>query len=246
MTLLRSAAFQLCFYLWTTILAFAYLPALIAPRRVLVVLARIWCAGALFLLARIVGLGFTVEGRDNLPRGPVIIAAKHQSAWDTLVLAILFRDPAIVVKRELFMVPFFGWYLGKHGMIAVDRRGGARALKSMVAAARAAAAAGRPIVVFPEGTRTAPGTRRPYQPGVAALYRALEIPVVPVALNSGLFWARRAFEKRPGRITLAILPPIAPGLPRRRFLSLLEARIEARSDALAALAGEVETTRPAA
>jgi 1-acyl-sn-glycerol-3-phosphate acyltransferase len=152
---------------------------------------------------------------------------KHQSAWDTLILPVVLGDPAVVLKRELLLLPFYGWYARRAGSIAIDRKGGAAALRTMVAAARAAAAMGRPIVIFPEGTRTAPGERRPYHPGVAALYRSLGLPVVPVAVNSGLFWGRRAFMKRSGHITLAFLDPIPPGLPRRRLMQELEARIEA-------------------
>src|SRR5204862_2085852 len=128
--------------------------------------------------------------------------------------------------RELLLVPFYGWYAARAGSIAIDRRGGAGALRRMVAAARREATAGRPIVIFPEGTRTVPGTRLIYQPGVAALYQALDLPVVPAAVNSGLFWGRRSFVKRPGRIVLAFLEPIPPGLPRVQMMRELETRIE--------------------
>src|SRR5947207_10003323 len=157
---------------------------------------------------------------------------KHQSAWDTLILPVILDDFAVVVKRELFLVPFYGWYAARAGSIAINRGGGARALRGMVAAARQAVAAGRPVVIFPEGTRTAPGQRLAYQPGVAALYQALGLPVVPAAVNSGLFWGRRSFVKRPGRITLAFLGPLPPGLPRRQLMGELEARIEAATAAL--------------
>jgi 1-acyl-sn-glycerol-3-phosphate acyltransferase len=132
-------------------------------------------------------------------------------------------------------VPFYGWYAARAGSIAIDRSGGARALRGMVAAARRAAAAGRPVVIFPEGTRTAPGRRLAYQPGVAALYQALDLPIVPAAVNSGLFWGRRSFVKKPGRITLEFLDPIPPGLGRREMMAQLEERIET---ATAALEGE--------
>jgi 1-acyl-sn-glycerol-3-phosphate acyltransferase len=136
------------------------------------------------------------------------------------------------VKRELLFLPFYGWYAARAGSIAIDRRGGAGALRRMVAAARRETAAGRRVVIFPQGTRTAPGHRLPYQPGVAALYHALGLPVVPAAVNSGLFWGRRSFVKHPGRIILAFLEPIAPGLPRREMMAELEARIEAATSAL--------------
>jgi 1-acyl-sn-glycerol-3-phosphate acyltransferase len=149
-----------------------------------------------------------------------------------LILPVVLDDFAVVVKRELFFVPFYGWYAARAGSIAIDRRGGAGALRHMVRAARRAAAAGRPVVIFPEGTRTAPGRRLAYQPGVAALYQDLQLPVVPAAVNSGLYWGRRSFVKRPGRIILAFLEPIAPGLPRREMMRQLEARIEAATAAL--------------
>src|SRR5207253_154167 len=139
-------------------------------------------------------------------------AMKHQSTWDTLALPVLFDDPAAIIKRELLLLPIYGWYVQRAGAIAVDRSGGAKALKRMIAQARKAAAAGRPIAIFPEGTRTAVGARPPSHPGVAALYTQLALPLVPVAVNSGLFWGRRAFLKRRGRLTVEILPPIAPGL----------------------------------
>jgi len=164
----------------------------------------------------------------------VLIAAKHQSAWDTIIFSILLWDHCFVLKQELTRIPLFGWYLTRAGLIPVDRSGGAAALKKMVADARRAAEAGRPIVIFPEGTRVAPDAHRPYHPGVAALYSQLEVPVVPCALNSGLFWGRRSFAKRPGTITLEFLPAIPPGRPRKTFLAELEQAIEGRSRALAA------------
>ena len=163
---------------------------------------------------------------------PVIIASKHQSAWDTIVYFVLFDDPAYVLKRELLAIPIIGWYLRRTGMIAIDRKGGAGALRRMVAEARAAADAKRPIVIFPEGTRTAPGAKRAYHPGVAALYGKLGLPVVPVALNSGLFWPRRGFVKRPGRIVLEFLPPIAPGMELEVFATALNEAIETASTEL--------------
>lgn len=164
-----------------------------------------------------------------MPQEPCIIASKHQSAWDTMIFALLIRRPSHILKRELLWVPVFGWYLLRAGGIPIDRKGGAAALKRMIAAARHTISEGRHIVIFPEGTRVAVGARVPYHPGVAALYSQLKVPVVPVALNSGLFWGRRTFVKRPGRIVLEFLEPIPPGLPRREFLEVLQQRIESAS-----------------
>jgi 1-acyl-sn-glycerol-3-phosphate acyltransferase len=193
---------------------------------------RFWATGVLTVLKQIVGLGHEIRGLDRIPRGGCIIAMKHQSAWDTLVLPVVLDDPAPVVKRELLLLPFFGWYAGRAGSIAIDRKAGAGALRRMLAKARPVAAAGRPIVIFPEGTRVAAGERRPYQPGVAALYQALAVPVVPAAVNSGLYWGRRSFLKREGRIILEFLDPIPPGRTRPRVMAELERRIEAATAAL--------------
>ena len=146
-----------------------------------------------------------------------------------------------MLKKELAWLPIYGWYAMRAGSIAVDRKAGATALKRMIAAARRAVAAGRPIVIFPEGTRTAVGARLPYQPGVAALYLQLGVPLVPVAVNSGLYWGRRAFLKRPGRIVLEVLPPIPPGLDRRTVMRLLEERIEVATERLVAEGKSGET-----
>ncbi len=237
---LRSLLFNLCFFAWTTLVCALGLPVLLLPRPIVARFARFWAKGALALLAAVVGLRHALRGLEHLPRGGAILAFKHQSAWDTIALPLLVEDPMIVIKKELLAIPLFGWYLAQTGQIAVDRRGQAAALKHMLRKAAAGAVQGRPIVIFPEGTRVAPGQHRPYQPGVIALYRHLGLPVVPVALNSGFFWGRRSFRKRPGLITVEFLPAIAPGLSRRDFLAELERRTET---ACARLAEEIRCPR---
>ena len=232
MTLFRSIVFNIAFVVWTAILGVLGLPILLLPRRASMGFGRFWSRGALFFLRAIVGLDYEVRGLDRLPHGGCIVAMKHQSAWDALVLPLVLGDPAVVIKRELLWLPIYGWYARRAGSIVVDRTAGAAALRRMVAASRPAAAAGRPIVIFPEGTRVAPGRRLPYQPGVAALAQALTLPVAPAAVNSGLFWGRRSFVKRRGTIVLEFLEPIPSGLPRRRLMTLLEERIEAATAAL--------------
>ncbi|MGE0259932.1 MAG: lysophospholipid acyltransferase family protein [Alphaproteobacteria bacterium] len=234
---LRSLAFNAGFVLVTAVLGVLALPLLLAPRRVVMRFGRFWARSVLGLLRATAGLDCEIRGLGNLPDGPYLVAMKHQSAWDTLILPVVLGDPAIVLKRELLWVPFYGWYASRAGSIAIDRGGRAAALRRMLAAARAAAGAGRPVVIFPEGTRTAPGRRQPYQPGVAALYQTLGVPLVPAAVNSGLFWGRRSFLKRGGRITLEFLDPIPPGLPRRRLMPELERRIETATAALEREAG---------
>ena len=226
MIFVRSVAFAVIFYGWSAFLSPLYLPFMLLPRRGFWFMAWMWVRSCLVLVECVAGIRCEVRGRENLPPGPFIIASKHQSAWDTLIYNKLFEDCAYVLKRELFWFPFFGWFLWRVGMVAIDRGGGAKALKSLVEQVRERLAAGRSIVIFPQGTRTRPGAERPYLPGVSALYARSGAPVVPVALNSGLFWPRRQFLKRPGTIVLEILPPIPPGLTRREFERVLRERIE--------------------
>jgi 1-acyl-sn-glycerol-3-phosphate acyltransferase len=237
MSRVRALVFNLLFMLWTVTIGTLALPLLLAPRRTAMRFGRFWARSVLVLLRLVVGLDHEIRGLDRLPAGGSIIAMKHQSAWDALILPIVLGDPAVVVKRELLLLPYYGWYAAHAGSIGIDRKAGAAALRRMVAAARAAAAEHRPVVIFPQGTRTAPGAAAPYQPGVFALYQALRLPVVPAAVNSGLFWGRRSFFKKPGRITLEFLDPIPPGEPRRRLMSELEERIEAATAALERQAG---------
>jgi 1-acyl-sn-glycerol-3-phosphate acyltransferase len=223
---LRSLAFNVGWYLGTVLFALAGAPLLLAPRRVVIAWARAWIAFVLWWLRLTCGLTHRVIGLENLPSGPAIIACKHQSSWETLAFTRLFDDIAIVLKRELLFIPIVGWAMARAGNIAVERGSGASALRGLVKQAKATLADGRSIVIFPEGTRVAPGDQRPYQVGTAALYRQLGVPVVPMALNSGLFWGRRKWIKRPGVITLEVLPPIAPGLSRDAFMETLRERIE--------------------
>jgi 1-acyl-sn-glycerol-3-phosphate acyltransferase len=230
----RSFLFNVGWYAGTTVIAIVGLPTLLLPRRAVVRWAQLWiqfCLGWLRLTCR---LTHAVTGLENLPAEPVLIASKHQSTWETLAYTLLFRDAAIVLKRELLFIPVVGWAMARAGNVAVARGDRASALRGLVKQAKAVIANGRSIIIFPEGTRVAPGDERPYQVGVAALYRQLGVPVVPVALNSGVFWGRRKFIKWPGRLTVEILPPIPPGLDRETFLATLRERIEIATDRLVA------------
>jgi 1-acyl-sn-glycerol-3-phosphate acyltransferase len=235
----RSVVFNVCLWSWTAVMLLAALPWLVLPPRLLLAHSRVWMRGVQFLLATIVGLEYEVQGRDAAPARAAIFAFKHQSAWETLAIHLLVDGAAIVLKRELTQIPLFGWCLSHAGMIPIDRRAGPRALRGLIEGGRAALARGAPIVIFPEGTRVAPGGQRDYQPGVAALYRHLECPVVPVALNSGVFWGRRSFVKRPGRIVVEFLPPIAPGLAREAFMAELHERLEPATARLVAEARQI-------
>ena len=233
MIVARSWLFNIAFIAWSGAICFVGLPlVLLIPYYAMFWYGRIWAGVSLWLLRVCCNITHRIEGEDCITPGPVIYASKHQSAWDTLVYWVVLGQPAYVLKKELLWLPLFGIYLAYYRNIPVDRSGGSNALKTMLASAKRAMFAGRPIVIYPEGTRTAPGAKAPYHPGVAALYNQLKIPVVPVALNSGLFWRRNAMLKTPGVITLRFLPPIEPGLRSKEFLERLETTIEAACESL--------------
>lgn len=228
---LRSLAFLVAFYGVTTCYLLAFLPALpFLSRRGLWERGVVsWARTSSALLRVICGTRARVTGLENVPPGPLLIAAKHQSAWETFALLPLFEDPAFILKQELMRIPVFGWFAARARMIPVDRSGGRAALKEMTEVARAEIAAGRQILIFPEGTRRPPGAPPAYKIGVSSLYAQLGVPCLPVALNSGLYWPRRAIIRRPGTIRVHILPPIPPGLSRDAFMARLEGDIEGAS-----------------
>ena len=188
--------------------------------------AQRWSHGVLGLLRTMCGVRHQVLGQENLPPGPVIFALKHQSAWETIVAPQLFPGDAVIIRQELLAMPVYGWYLRRLGVIPIDQSAGVAALLQIVAASRLAVQNGHSIVIFPEGERVPVGERRAYQPGTYVLYKRLNLPVVPVALNAGVFWPLAVTGKRRGCITLEFLPPLAPGLARQEFLHTLEERIE--------------------
>jgi 1-acyl-sn-glycerol-3-phosphate acyltransferase len=230
----RSLLFNVLFYVTTTLFVVLGSPLLFGPRRLAMAALAIHARFELWLLKLIVGTKFEVRGAEKLPKGACLVAAKHQSAWETFALIPLFRDPALLMKRELFWIPFHGWFSRKFEMIPVDRDKGPSALRRMLREARKRVADGREIIIFPEGTRRAPGAPPDYKSGVVLLYDALGVPCVPVALNSGVFWPRRSLERRPGTIVVAFLDPIPPGLPKAEFLKRLTGAIETASDRLLA------------
>ena len=180
---------------------------------------------------RVVGISHQLEGDMRLDQ-QVIYAAKHESAWETMSLCWHLKAPVIVLKQELLFIPFVGWFMKRAGSLGVDRKAGMKALKKLRSDAVAAQKTGRSLQIYPQGTRTAPGQEAPYQIGVYALYDATGLPVVPIALNSGSFWGKRAFMKQPGTIRVSFLPPIAPGLSRKEFMAKLETAIETESKRL--------------
>lgn len=226
MTALRSALFALCFYPGTAVAvltAFLVAPFGDAPLRRH---ALRWACFHRWCARLILGIRTRVEG--TVPPGPHLFAAKHQSMFETLELLLVVGDPATVLKRELADIPLFGRIAKREGVIPVDRAGSAKALRRMMRAAAAARDSGRSILIFPEGTRVAPGEQPPLQPGFAGLYKALGLPVVPIALDSGLVWPRNSFLKRPGIITIRFGEPLPAGLPRAE----IEARTHAAMNAL--------------
>jgi 1-acyl-sn-glycerol-3-phosphate acyltransferase len=229
---LRSLCFNAGWYSGSVVIALVGSPILLLPRRAVLAWATFWIDFIQWWLRLTCGLTHRIVGLENLPAGPVIIASKHQSSWETLAFTKVFPDAAIVLKRELLFIPIVGWAMARAGNIAVARGDGAQALRGLVRQAKATIAEGRSILIFPEGTRVAVGAERPYQAGTAALYRQLGVPVVPVALNSGLFWGRRKWVKRPGVITVEVLAPIAPGLGRKAFMAILRERIEGATERL--------------
>ena len=244
MTLARSLAFTGVFYLTTALFLVLGSPLLLGPRRWAMAGLRAHGQVCVWLLRIVAGTKVEVRGHDRLPRGSCLVAAKHQSAWDTFALIPMFRDPAIVLKAELTRVPLYGWFCRKFEHIIVSRERASIALKTMLADSRERAAHGREIVIFPEGTRTPPGAPPEYKPGIVALYEGLGLPCVPVALNSGLYWPRRSLMRYPGTIVVEFLEPIPPGLDRRTFRAELERRIEEASNRLIAEAARASNPPP--
>ncbi|MCR6629291.1 MAG: 1-acyl-sn-glycerol-3-phosphate acyltransferase [Magnetospirillum sp.] len=213
MTTLRSALFVFLFNLWTLVLGVLYLPLLLCPPAAVAGPASFWVRGAFVLLRLVCGLSYQVRG--EIPRGAALVAAKHQSTLETFAFRLILGDPAVILKRELLRIPFFGWYLGKTGVISIDRSAGARALKDMVKGADEAAQAGRQVLIFPEGHRMEVGAPPEYHTGIAMVYSGLGVPCVPVAVNTGLFWGRGSLAKRPGVATIEFLPAIPPAWTAR-------------------------------
>ena len=237
--LARSVLFTILFLVATAAFVVIGSPLLLGPRSWAMAGLRAHAHTVMLLMRLLIGTKVEVRGREKLPPGAALIASKHQSAWDTMGLVPIFNDPALIMKAELMLIPFYGWFSRKFGMIAVKREAGPAAMRQLVRDARARADLGRHIVIFPEGTRRAPGAEPDYKPGVVLLYEALKVPCVPVALNSGLFWPRRSIVKRPGTIVVEILDPLPSGLSRKELRARLEAAVEMATAKLVA-EGEAE------
>lgn len=226
MIFLRSFIFNLLFFCWAMLSAIIFAPFFIASPKASRAAGRPWSQGALWLARIICGIRHEIRGSSHISSEPVIYASKHQSAWDTVIFLSVLHHPAYILKKSLLRIPLWGWYLWRMEMIAIDRSAGASTIKKIVRDAKTELAKNRSIVIFPEGTRKRPGAPADYQPGILALYKQLNVPVVPIALNSGIFWGKDAFLKRPGTIVMEFLPAIPPGLDKKAFADQLEQAIE--------------------
>jgi 1-acyl-sn-glycerol-3-phosphate acyltransferase len=232
---IRAAAYLAAFYLWTGVLAVLALPVLVLPRWAIFAIQVLWARGVFFLLRWIGGVRQEITGWERIPEGPVLFASKHQSAWDTIVFFLVRRPPpTFFFKKELLQIPIYGRFCLRSGMVPVDRAAGARAMRSVLAMAAERLKEGRSLVLFPEGTRVPVGRKARYQPGVAGIYKYLDVPVVPVALNSGLFWPKAGPTGRTGTLRMEFLDPIPPGLEKDEFLARLSDVLETATARLVA------------
>jgi 1-acyl-sn-glycerol-3-phosphate acyltransferase len=229
MIALRSLVFNLAFYVNLVVLMILGLPAMLWGRQGVFFMARTWAKTSIWLLEKICGLKVEFRGVESLPVGGYILAAKHQSFLETFSLVTKTPDFAIILKRQLMYIPVFGLYLSVGGQIGIDRAKGRGALSQIIEQAGAVLRAGRQVYIYPEGTRRTPGAEPIYKHGVAFLYEATGAPCVPVALNTGLFWGRRGFLRKPGTAVIEFLPAIPPGLDREAFFERLKAAIEGGS-----------------
>jgi 1-acyl-sn-glycerol-3-phosphate acyltransferase len=223
---LRSLIYNVLFYVLLMLWFIVAIPTFVMPRRAILTVAKLWSRQNTWLLRIICNVKVEYRGIEKIPKGPLLVASKHQSMWETFALLQVLDQPLYILKRELTRIPFFGWYLMKAGMISVDRRAGGRALLKMVRQASEEVRNGRQLIIFPEGTRRPPGAPPDYKPGVAQLYASCREQCLPVALNSGLFWPRRTFMRYPGTLVVEFLDPVPPGLPRDEFLTRIAATIE--------------------
>jgi 1-acyl-sn-glycerol-3-phosphate acyltransferase len=234
MIFIRSLIFNIIFFGWTIIIMLLGIPLLITlPAKVLVVtMGRFWAYPSIWFLKVIAGTKYEIRGLENLPSEPCIIASKHQSAWETMIFYRLVKCPTFILKKELLLLPVYGKYLKNMGSIVVDREAGASALKNMVKQSKHTLNEGRHVIIFPEGTRVKAGEKGICHPGISALYSRCDVPVVPVALTSGKFWAKNSFFKKPGTIIMEIMPALEAGLRRDQFMEKLESIIENKTNEL--------------
>ena len=234
MLFLRSLLFQAFWWVISAVMTISHVPLFLAPRTWTVHQIKMWGRISMWGLRNIVGIRIEVRGAENIPQTGGLIASKHQTMWETIALFNLNPDPAIIFKRELTYVPFYGWYAMKAGMILIDRSTQAKAMRRMIRRGKECIDQNRQVVVFPEGTRRPVGAEPEYLTGIYGLYSQLGVPCTPVAHNSGLYWPRRGYTWKPGTITIEFLPPIQPGLKRKEFMTVMQDTIETATNKLVA------------
>ena len=249
---LRSLVYNVLFYMLLVFWLIVAIPTFVMPRWAILSIARNWAASSIWLLRVICNTKVEYRGLEKIPKGPLIVASKHQSMWETFALLQFFEQPLYILKRELEWIPFFGWYLIKANMIGINRSAGGRALINMTRRAGESVRRGRQLIIFPEGTRTPVDAPPQYKPGVGQIYVDCGVTCLPVALNSGLFWPRRTFMRYPGTLVVEFLDPLPPGLKRREFIDRIRTVIEEATGRLvetarkeqAELFGRVPNTAP--
>jgi 1-acyl-sn-glycerol-3-phosphate acyltransferase len=229
---LRSLVYNVLFYALLVIWIIVALPTFLMPRAAILTVAKWWARSSIWLLRLICNTRVEYRGLEKIPPGPLIVASKHQSMWETFALLQFFDQPLFIVKRELMLIPFYGWYLKKANMIGIDRSAGGRSLLQMARRAGEAVRRGRQLLIFPEGTRRPVGAPPDYKTGIAQIYVGCGVSCLPVALNSGLFWPRRTFMRYPGTLVVEFLDPLPPGLSRREFIARISTVIEDASNRL--------------
>jgi 1-acyl-sn-glycerol-3-phosphate acyltransferase len=215
------------------------IPTFVMPPRAFIAVAKTWARSSIWLMRVVCNTKVEYRGVEKIPEGPLIVASKHQSMWETFALLQFFPQPLFILKRELKWIPFFGWYLLKTDMIGVVRGAGGRSLIEMARSAGTEVRRGRQLIIFPEGTRTAVDAPPRYKNGVAQVYVDCGVPCLPVALNSGLFWPRRTFLRYPGTIVVEFLDLLPPGLTRQEFIAQVSTLIDDATNRLVA-AGRAE------
>ena len=235
MIALRSIIFVALFYVWSVIVAVGLSPFLLGPRSWAMELMRVWARGIIWLLRVVCDIKVEVRGKEHMPKGAALVAPKHHCMFDVFAQFAYLPDACFVMKKELTWIPFFSWWGMRAKMIVVDRAGHSTALRKLIRDSKERFAENRQLLIFPEGTRSVPGAPADYKPGIAALYREIDVPVHPVATNAGVHWPKHGFMRKPGTIVFEYLEPIAPGLKRAEFMRLLQDRIETASTKLLTL-----------
>jgi 1-acyl-sn-glycerol-3-phosphate acyltransferase len=230
---IRSIIFNIVYYGTTIILCFAYIPTVLLPHDLYLKALTLYFRYVAFIEKHIMGLSYRIEGQEYLPKdGAYIVAANHQSAYETLKIYLLLKNPAVILKKELFSIPIWGWLAKKAGHIGIDRTNRQTSVESLNSGAQRVKSEGRPIFIFPQGTRVAIGTKKPYKKGVGHMSETHKLPVIPLVMNSGVFWGRNSFWKKSGIVTFKFLPAIPAGTSANDVMVEIEKLLETESHKL--------------